>query len=197
STKYPPSIADPHASRVIRYMRPATTEPGSIYRRHSGRVLAWGWKGIDRTGFRMRPCTTVGALGLGFSAGASLIAYSRSSMRFWGWTENAREEARDVAELSQLAREGKPLYGESLPAAVGPGAAHRNSHTPSSNSVPLFPMLHLVHHPFHDTDPAKYGVQAEPAVLQNEEGLRPGEMLQRKFDLKGTLKPDTDKDMEP
>jgi hypothetical protein len=58
-------------------------------------------------------------------------------------------------------------------------------------------MLNLVHHPFHGTDPAKYGVQAEPAVLQNEEGLRPGEMLQRKFDLKGTLKPDTDKDMEP
>ncbi|KAJ7830051.1 armadillo-type protein [Mycena olivaceomarginata] len=43
----------------------------------------------------------------------------------------------------------------------------------------LFPMLNLVHRPFHGTDPAKYG------------------MLQRKFDLKDTLKPDTDKEMEP
>jgi hypothetical protein len=56
-------------------------------------------------------------------------------------------------------------------------------------------MTNLAHHPFHGTDPAKYGVQAEPAVFQNLDGLRPGEMLQRKFDLKGTLKPDTDRDM--
>jgi hypothetical protein len=41
-------------------------------------------------------------------------------------------------------------------------------------------MLNLVNHPFHGTDPAKYGVKAEPAVLESEEGLRPGEMLTRK-----------------
>jgi hypothetical protein len=58
-------------------------------------------------------------------------------------------------------------------------------------------MTNLAHHPFHGTDPAKSGVQAEPAAFQNEEDLRPGEILQRKFDLKGTLKPDTDKEMEP
>jgi hypothetical protein len=51
--------------------------------------------------------------------------------------------------------------------------------------------------PRHRPDPAKYGVQAEPAVFQNLDGLRPGEMLQRKFDLKATLKADTDKEMEP
>ncbi|KAJ7830066.1 armadillo-type protein [Mycena olivaceomarginata] len=53
-------------------------------------------------------------------------------------------------------------------------------------------MPNLAHRPFHGTDPAKYGAQAEPAVLQNEEGL-----LQRKFDLKDTLKLDTNKEMEP
>ncbi|KAJ7850059.1 hypothetical protein B0H14DRAFT_2355839, partial [Mycena olivaceomarginata] len=115
---------------------------------------------------------------------------------FLGWTENAREEARDVAELSQLACEGKPLYGESSQPLWVQGAAHRNSRY-SQLKFSLFPMLNLVHHPFHGTDPAKYGVGAEPAVRQNEEGLRPGEMLQHKFDLKGTLKLDTDKDMEP
>lgn len=34
-------------------------------------------------------------------------------VRFWGWTENEVEVAKDKAELSQLAKEGKPLYGES------------------------------------------------------------------------------------
>lgn len=34
-------------------------------------------------------------------------------VRFWGWSENAREEAKDLAELSERARQGKPLYGES------------------------------------------------------------------------------------
>ncbi|KAJ7850053.1 NADH-ubiquinone oxidoreductase complex I, 21 kDa subunit-domain-containing protein, partial [Mycena olivaceomarginata] len=193
STKYPPIDADPHASRVIRYMRPSDYGTWAAYTAGTPAAF-WAWERIDRTGFRMRPLYYVGAW-LGFSAGF-LIAYSRSSMRFWGWTENAREEARDVAELSQLAREGKPLYGESSQPLWVQGAAHRNSQY-SQLKFSLFPMLNLVHHPFHGTDPAKYGVQAEPAVLQNEEGLRPGEMLQRKFDLKGTLKPDTDKDMEP
>ncbi|KAF7356893.1 Nadh-ubiquinone oxidoreductase 21 kDa subunit [Mycena venus] len=56
----------------------------------------------------------------------------------------------------------------------------------------LFPMLNLVNHPFHGTDPAKYGVQVEPAVLESKEGLCPGEMLARKWDIKA-LKVETDK----
>jgi hypothetical protein len=48
-------------------------------------------------------------------------------MRFWGWTENAREEARDLAELSQRVREGKPLYPESSQPMWVQAAAHRNS----------------------------------------------------------------------
>jgi hypothetical protein len=47
-------------------------------------------------------------------------------------------------------------------------------------SAALFPMVNLVNHPFHGTDPAKYGVQAEPSVLESYEGLRPGEILRRK-----------------
>ena len=33
--------------------------------------------------------------------------------RFWGWSENDREFKRDLEELSQRAKEGKPLYGSS------------------------------------------------------------------------------------
>ena len=37
---------------------------------------------------------------------------STKLVRFWGWTENAAEEAADLKELSALAAAGKPLYGE-------------------------------------------------------------------------------------
>ena len=48
-------------------------------------------------------------------------------VRFWGWSENKREEEMDFAELSQRAREGKPLYGESDQPEWVQGVAHRNS----------------------------------------------------------------------
>ena len=47
--------------------------------------------------------------------------------RFWGWSENRREHDRDLDELSQRAREGKPLYGESYQPEWVQGAAFRNS----------------------------------------------------------------------
>lgn len=48
-------------------------------------------------------------------------------VRFWGWTENKREEELDFAELSKLAREGKPLYGSTSETLFNQGAAFRNS----------------------------------------------------------------------
>ena len=48
-------------------------------------------------------------------------------VRFWGWSENKREEERDFAELSKLAREGKPLYGESPQPQWVQNAAYSNS----------------------------------------------------------------------
>ncbi|KAJ7918804.1 NADH-ubiquinone oxidoreductase complex I, 21 kDa subunit-domain-containing protein [Mycena leptocephala] len=174
--KYPLIDCDPHASRVIRYMRPSDYATWAAYTAGTPAAF-WAWERIDRSGMRLRPQLYIGAW-FGFSAGF-LIAYMRSSKRFWGWTENAREEARDLEELTQRAREGKPLYGESSQPMWVQAAAHRNSQY-SQLKFSLFPMLNLVNHPFHGTDPAKYGVKAEPAVLESEEGLRPGEMLTRK-----------------
>lgn len=48
-------------------------------------------------------------------------------VRFWGWTENKREEDMDIAELRQLAKEGKPLYGESHQPEWVQASAYRNS----------------------------------------------------------------------
>lgn len=49
------------------------------------------------------------------------------SVRFWGWSENKREEQKDLAELSDRARRGLPLYGESDQPEWIQGAAYRNS----------------------------------------------------------------------
>jgi hypothetical protein len=57
----------------------------------------------------------------------AIVLKATVSERFWGWTENKREEERDFAELSQRAREGKPLYGESDQPHDIQGIAHRNS----------------------------------------------------------------------
>lgn len=48
-------------------------------------------------------------------------------VRFWGWSENKREEDLDLAELSQRAAEGKPLYGTSSQPEWVQGTAYRNS----------------------------------------------------------------------
>lgn len=48
-------------------------------------------------------------------------------VRFWGWSENKREEERDFKELSARARQGLPLYGESPQPEWVQASAYRNS----------------------------------------------------------------------
>lgn len=103
----------------------------------------------DPTRQRIRPALKLATF-LGF-AGGFLFAYQRSScedrlnrfarpfcltdfpsllyqiVRFFGWTENEREQAKDYAELSQRAKEGKPLYGETDMPDYIQGVANRNS----------------------------------------------------------------------
>ena len=62
-------------------------------------------------------------------------------VRFWGWSENKREEERDFAELSQLAREGKPLYGESHQPLWVQNAAYSNS---AFSQLKFSACLHLI-----------------------------------------------------
>jgi len=62
-----------------------------------------------------------------FTAISLYYLYILSTVRFWGWTENKREEEKDLEELSQRAREGKALYGESPQPEWVQAAAARNS----------------------------------------------------------------------
>lgn len=50
-----------------------------------------------------------------------------AKVRLWGWKENGVEVAKDLKDLSALAKAGKPLYGSTdLPEYVQ-GVSHRNS----------------------------------------------------------------------
>ena len=64
---------------------------------------------------------------LAFPIVSFVLNHVQSTVRFWGWTENAREQALDFAELSERARQGKPVYGESDQPEWVQGAAFRNS----------------------------------------------------------------------
>jgi hypothetical protein len=106
-------------------------------------------------------------------------------VRFLGITENSREYQKDLAELSQRVKEGKSLYGESSNPEWIQGAAYRNSvfswYKFGSFAfcnllslfivVAVFPVLNLVNHPYHGTDPAKYGSKpsSQASELPSEE----------------------------
>jgi len=130
---------------------------------------------------------------------SSLLLLTYFAERFWGWTENKREVDMDLAELSQRAQEGKPLYGKSDQPEWVQGVAHKNSvfsqlkfcawfprderlffltrfvfcsRVPDVSLKIDFPLLwffkyyyrfNLVNHPYHGTDPAKYGAKSESA----------------------------------
>ncbi|KAI0320862.1 NADH-ubiquinone oxidoreductase complex I, 21 kDa subunit-domain-containing protein [Amylostereum chailletii] len=123
-TPYPLIDSDPHFSRVMRYMRPSDY---AVWAAGTGGFPAalYLWDMADPTRVKLRTHLRLGGF-LGF-IGGFLMAYQRSTFRFWGWSENKHEEEKDFAELSQRAREGKPLWGESDQPLWVQGSAHRNS----------------------------------------------------------------------
>ncbi|KAJ3508969.1 hypothetical protein NMY22_g16447 [Coprinellus aureogranulatus] len=131
---------------------PCGQAPPLLSRLHSTSGMA------DPTRVALRTPLRLGGL-LG-AVGGFLLAYQNSSARFWGWRENEREVKRDFEELSQRAREGKPLYGTSHQPEWVQQAAAANS-TFSQLKFSAVPMFNLVNHNHHGTDPAKYGVQKE------------------------------------
>ncbi|GAA6040292.1 hypothetical protein JCM8097_009404 [Rhodosporidiobolus ruineniae] len=155
STPFPLIDSDPHFNRVVRNFRSsdygiilasAAVAPAAVY----GMELADPTK-LPKAGLRptLRLATWLGLCG-GF-----LLAYQTSSLRLWGWKENAIERERDQAELSALAAQGKPLYGETdLPEYIQ-GVAHRNSMW-SQLKFGVLPWFNLVNHPYHGQDESKY-----------------------------------------
>ncbi|KAK9322550.1 NADH-ubiquinone oxidoreductase complex I, 21 kDa subunit-domain-containing protein [Lipomyces orientalis] len=167
---YPLIDADPHFSRVIRYFRPsdigiwaAVTASAPIlvglmdYNKYTqlsrgvqDTIKAFIYASRQRRSlFGPAPSLFLGAVG-GF-----LIAYQRSSYRFLGYSENAREQAKDLEELSQRAKAGLPIYGESaLTPELQKIAASYSRLAIFKFSV--FPLFNFVNHPYHGVDTSKY-----------------------------------------
>lgn len=91
---------------------------------------------------------------LGFFGGF-LIAYNKSTRRFWGITENAREVKKDRYEIKSKLSKGEPLYGSSVLTPYAQDVAYRNSKNSQMN-LHLIPWFNIVNHSQHGIDLKKY-----------------------------------------
>lgn len=169
--KYPVIDTDPHFSRVLRYARTsdylvgagtAASAPLAMYaleRMSPTFVARDAVKGILRLSF-----------GVGLVAGF-LRFYMRPSLRFWGWSENAREVEMDMKEMVAKVKRGEPLYGVSDLTPYMQGVAARNSRN-SQLMFHVIPWFNFVHHNQHGVDTAKYYRAAQAEMEKERMGLQ-------------------------
>ncbi|KAF9360286.1 hypothetical protein BGX26_009969 [Mortierella sp. AD094] len=154
-TEYPVIDSDPHFSRVVRYMR------GSD-------IAAWGGLTVGGPAVllaleRVRPAA--GPKGINFALGVAtalgfmggfLFSYQKSSLRFWGWDENARELAKNREEMNARVAAGLPAYGEPTMDEAAQAAAARNSKY-AALKFSAIPWFNTTNHKYHlsDTTAAK------------------------------------------
>lgn len=81
-------------------------------------------------------------------------------MRFYGVTENSREAARDMREMTDRVKAGLPLYGATELTDYMQGVAARNSRY-TGVFLHVVPMFNFVNHSQHGVDTAKYYQNAE------------------------------------
>ncbi|KAK4686246.1 hypothetical protein P7C73_g3885, partial [Tremellales sp. Uapishka_1] len=173
STPYPLIDSDPHAGRVVRYMRSSdyalwagatVAGPGLLYlygMSSSSLLIRCMLMSMDiiekadptRYRFGIAPALRLTGF-LGFCAGF-MLAYQQSSFRFMGFRENAAEVVKDQQELSARAAAGKPLYGEGDLSPYIQGVASRNS-TWSQLKFAAMPWFNFVNHNNHGVDTSKY-----------------------------------------
>lgn len=177
--------ADPYFNRVVSYFR------GSDY-------LAWGastaafplsllaWERLEPVAgaFKKPGVTPPGALRaatlLGFTGGFYL-AYIRSSRRFLGWSENAREVAKDRYEVKKLLSEEKLPYHENESKLDDrmKDIANRNSQY-SFTMLAVLPWFNLAYHPYHGVDLKKY-YETRPGEEEWGFTLKPLEEIRAKY----------------
>jgi hypothetical protein len=91
-------------------------------------------------------------------------------VRFYGFSENKREQELDMKEMVTKVKAGEPLYGESTVTPYMQGVASRNSRY-SGVWLHILPWFNMVNHNQHGVDTAKYYQQAE-RELEAEKGAK-------------------------
>jgi hypothetical protein len=84
----------------------------------------------------------------------------KQKVRFYGFTENRREELMDMREMVTKVKAGEPLYGTSTTTPYIQGMASRNSRY-TAVWFHIIPWFNFVNHNQHGVDTAKYYQQAE------------------------------------
>lgn len=97
--------------------------------------------------------------------GGFLFFYMNSIHRFYGFSENRREVEMDMREMTDRAKAGLPLYGESTMTDYLQGAAARQSRY-SGVFLNIMPWFNFVNHAHHGVDTAKYYRNAEKELEQ-------------------------------
>ncbi|KAK8102113.1 hypothetical protein PG984_015259 [Apiospora sp. TS-2023a] len=175
-TDYPLIDNDPHFKRVVGYARPsdyvhgvtaAAAGPGMLYA-----MEKFAPSQVGRGGFAqaMRLTGVIGAIG-GF-----LYYYQRSTMRFYGMSENAREVDMDMREMVDKVKKGETLYGESRLTPHMQGVAARQSRY-SALFMYGIPWFNFVNHSQHGVDTAKYYRAAEQELERERTGRAQGEAV--------------------
>ncbi|EGD92336.1 hypothetical protein H112_00102 [Trichophyton rubrum D6] len=169
-TDYPLIDSDPHVRRVFGYARPSdyimgagVTVVSPLLFGIMERVQPAASGAINYT----RCMRLAGAVGL---AAGIITVYQRSSNRFYGLTENSREEEMDMREMVDKIKKGEPLYGTSVLSPYMQGVAARNSRY-TSLFIHVIPWFNVVNHNQHGVDTAKYYRQAERELEAEREKM--------------------------
>ncbi|EGY23495.1 NADH-ubiquinone oxidoreductase 20.9 kDa subunit like protein [Verticillium longisporum] len=166
---YPLIDNDPHFKRVIGYARPSDYAHGVVAAAFAPAALLtlerFAPSHVGKGGFAPA-LRLAGAIGL---AGGFLYFYQRSSLRFYGATENAREIDLDMKEMVAKVKAGEPLYGESRLTPHMQGVAARQSRY-SALFMGVLPWFNFVNHNQHGVDTAKYYRQAERELEAERQG---------------------------
>lgn len=152
---------DPHFSRVVKYFR--GSDVGLWAATTAGFPLALQiWERLEPTAGAFKapskvPGTTIRAATLLGFFGGFYLAYIRSSKRFLGWTENAREVKKDRYEIKKLLSQEKLPYHENESALDDrlKDISNRNSQY-SFTLMSILPWFNLANHPYHGVNIQKY-----------------------------------------
>ncbi|KAI1101886.1 NADH-ubiquinone oxidoreductase complex I, 21 kDa subunit-domain-containing protein [Jackrogersella minutella] len=168
-SEYPLIDNDPHFRRVVGYARTSDYIHGTVAAAAGPGLLLTMEKfapsHVGRGGFAraLRLAGVIGAIG-GF-----LYFYQRSSLRFYGMSENAREIDMDMKEMVSKVKSGEPLYGESKLTPHMQGVAARQSRY-SALFTAVLPWFNFVNHSQHGVDTAKYYIRAEQELEAERSG---------------------------
>ncbi|KAI9142286.1 NADH-ubiquinone oxidoreductase complex I, 21 kDa subunit-domain-containing protein [Paraphysoderma sedebokerense] len=138
---YPIIDTDPHFNKIIRYMRPS--DYGVMLAGTAAFPLGYYWLDMQKPLGKLPAALKITGF-LGF-CGGFLMAYQRSSYRFWGWTENSREINLDKQERDEALALGKSHYKQSTLEPYLQSVAARHSRF-MSLKFSIFPWFNVVHH---------------------------------------------------